>query len=188
MIDLPPDAALVADTPRLRLVPALPEDAHEMFLLLNDQRLHDHVGGTPLGEQDVLERLRRCSDRRSVDGHELLLDWIVRLVPLGEAIGEVTAVVDDDGRAELTWVIGRRWQHHGFAFEAVDVIVGLLEAHAAVCCIQAYIPSRHRSAQRVAECLGMTLTGAKRGRWELWEAIRTPAPEDTAHKESLSVV
>ena len=188
MIDLPPDAALVADTPRLRLVPALPDDACELFLLLNDQRLHDHVGGTPLGEQEILERLRRRSDRRSVDGRELLLDWIVRLVPLGEAIGEVTAVVDDDGHAELTLVIGRRWQHHGFGFEAVDAIVGLLEAHLGVRWMQVRIPSRHRAAQRLAERLGMTPTGARRGRWELWEAIRTPALEGSAKQGSLSVV
>ena len=187
MIDLPPDAALVADTPRLRLVPALAENSYELFLLLNDQRLHDHIGGTPQGETEVADRLRRGSERRSADGHEVILDWIVRLVPLGEAIGEVTAVVTDDGRAELTWVIGRRWQRHGFAIEATQAAVSLLEAHAGVRCLQAGIPTRHRAAQRVAEHLGMAPTGTRRGRSEIWEGERTPVVAEVSVSGSVPV-
>jgi RimJ/RimL family protein N-acetyltransferase len=178
MIDLPPDAALTADTPRLRLVPATVENAYELFLLLNDQRLHDDIGGTPLGETEVLDRLRRWKERRSADGHDVVLDWIVRLVPLGEAIGEMNAVVTDDGRAVVTWLIGRPWQAHGFAVEAASTMVRLLEAHAGVRCIRARIPAKHLAARRVAEHLGMAPTGVRTGRWELWEGVTTPVTED----------
>ena len=187
MIDLPPDAALVADTPRLRLVPAVPENSYELFLLLNDQRLHDHVGGTPQGETEITDRLRRRSERRSADGHDVIVDWIVRLVPLGEAIGEVTAVVTDEGSAELTWVIGRRWQNHGFAVEAMHAAVSLLEAHAGVRRLQARIPRRHRAAQAVAERLGMAPTGARLGRSELWEGERTPVVDEVTVSGSVPV-
>jgi RimJ/RimL family protein N-acetyltransferase len=185
MIDLPPDAALVADTPRLRLVPAVVENAYELFLLLNDQRLHEHTGGTPQGESEVVERLRRGRERRSADGAEVILDWIVRLVPLGEAVGEVTATVTDDGRAELTWLIGRRWQSHGFAVEAAQAMVRVLEAHAGVRRLIARIPARHAAAQRVASHLAMAHTGARQGRWELWEGEATPLVQDVAAPGSV---
>jgi RimJ/RimL family protein N-acetyltransferase len=187
MIDLPPDAALVADTPRLRLVPALAENAYELFLLLNDQRLHEHLGGTPLGENEVVERLRRSRERRTPDGAEVVLDWIVRLVPLGEAIGEVAATVTDDGRAELTWVIGRRWQAHGFASEATSAMVRVLEAHAGVERIAACIPVKHRAAQHVADHLGMAPTGERRGRCEVWEGDVVPVLEELATAKGVPV-
>jgi RimJ/RimL family protein N-acetyltransferase len=180
MIDLPPDTALITDTPRLRLVPATLSNAYELFLLLNDQRLHEFTGGTPLGEVDVADRLRRSQERRSADGHEVILDWIVRLVPLGEAIGEVTATVTDDAMAMCTCLIGRRWQRHGFAIEACAAMIRVLETHAGVRFVQARIPARHRAARAVAARLGLEPTGERSGRWELWEGEVTPVTDDVA--------
>lgn len=178
MIDLPPDAALIADTPRLRLVPAVAADGPELFHLLNDQRLHEFTGGTPLGETELTDRLRRREDRRSTDGREVFLDWVVRLVPLGEAIGMMSAVVDDAGEAELTWTIGRGWQAHGFAVEAAGAMVRLLEAHAGVCLLRAEIAPRHAAARSVATRLGMQPTGERRGRRDVWEGEATPVTEN----------
>lgn len=177
MIDLPPDAALVADTPRCRLVPLVVDHAHELFVLLNDQRLHAFAGGTPLGETELVERLRRRQGRRAPDGQEVWLDWVVRLVPMGEAIGEMNAVVTDDGTATISYLIGSRWQGHGFAVEAGQAMVRLLEAHAGVRLLQSLIPVRHRAAQRVAELLGMHPTGRRSAGWEGWEGEVVPVHE-----------
>ncbi|HET9050265.1 MAG TPA: GNAT family N-acetyltransferase [Candidatus Dormibacteraeota bacterium] len=177
MIDLPPDAALIADTPRLRLVPAVAADAPELFHLLNDQRLHEFTGGTPLGETELTDRLRRREDRRSADGKEIVLDWVVRLVPLGEAIGMVSATVTDVGDAELSWTIGRGWQAHGFGIEASGAMVRLLEAHAGVCVLRAAISARHVAARRIATRLGMQPTGARHGRLDVWEGEAYPVTE-----------
>jgi RimJ/RimL family protein N-acetyltransferase len=168
VIDLPPEAALIANTPRLRLVPVRPEDAEEMFTVLNDQRLHRYIGGLPPSAAELAERYRGMESRRSADGTEVYLTWVVRLVPLGEAIGEVGGAVTDDGRATIGYTIGHRYQRHGFATEAVLAMVRLLTSHVDVSTVEAVIPPSHAAAQRVAEGLGMRSEGQSAAGWERW--------------------
>lgn len=161
MIDLPPDTSFVANTPRLRLVPVVEADAPEMFVLLNDQRLHRFTGGLPLGETELADLYRRWEARRSADGREVWLNWVIRLVPLGEPIGHLQATVTDDGGAVLGWTVGSRWQGHGFAVEALGAACRLLQAHAGVSRIEAHIHPRHRASQGVATHLGMRDSGTR---------------------------
>jgi RimJ/RimL family protein N-acetyltransferase len=168
VIDLPPEAALIANTPRLRLVPVRPDDAEEMFTVLNDQRLHRYTGGLPPSAAELAERYRGLESRRSADGSEVYLTWVVRLVPLGEAIGEVGGAVTDDGRATIAYTIGHRYQRHGFATEAVLAMVRLLTSHVDVSTLEALIPPSHAAAQRVAAGLGMECDGQRAGGRERW--------------------
>jgi RimJ/RimL family protein N-acetyltransferase len=168
MIDLPPEAALVANTPRLRLVPVTPADAEEMFVILNDQRLHRYIGGLPPAQAELAERYRALSARRSADGREVLLTWLVRLVPLGEAVGEVRATVTDDGVASIGCTIGHRYWGHGFAREALVAIARLLETHLFVTTLEALVPPAHEAGQRVAAGLGMNRDGPGVGGWDRW--------------------
>ncbi|HEY6380132.1 MAG TPA: GNAT family N-acetyltransferase [Candidatus Dormibacteraeota bacterium] len=168
MIDLPPEAALVANTPRLRLVPVTPADAEEMFVILNDQRLHRHIGGLPPAQAELAERYRALSARRSADGREVLLTWLVRLVPLGEAIGEVRAAVTDEGVACIGCTVGHRYWGHGFAGEALVAMARLLETHLFVTTLEALVPPGHDAGQRVAAGLGMKRDGQGAGGWDRW--------------------
>jgi len=177
MIDLPPDSALIADTPRCRLVPAVVGDAHQIAELLSDDRLHSFSGRTPPTEAELADRLRHRHQRRSADGTEVWLDWMVLLVPLGGVIGQVGAVVTDDGRAVISFLIGLRWQGHGFATEAASAMVRLLEAHVGVRTLSTLIPPGHAAAHRVAERLGMTPSGTLSGGWEAWEGCANPIHE-----------
>ena len=169
VIDLPPEAALVANTPRLRLVPVRPDDAEEMFTVLNDQRLHRYSGGLPPSAAELAERYRGLESRRSADGNEIYLTWVVRLVPLGEAIGEVGAAVTDDGLATIAYTVGHRFQRHGFATEAVLAMVRLLSTHVDVSTLEALVPPAHAAAQRVAAGLGMKPERQGAGGWDLWQ-------------------
>lgn len=177
MIDLPPEAALIANTPRLRLVPVTPDDAEEMFTVLNDQRLHRYTGGLPPAAAELAERYRGLESRRSADGNEVYLTWVVRLVPLGEAIGEVGGAVTDDGLATIAYTIGHRYQRHGFATEAALAMVRLLATHVDVSTLEVLIPPSHTAAQRVAAGLGMKPTGQGAGDWDRWQGKTSVALE-----------
>ena len=175
MIDLPPQSALIANTPRLRLVPLSPDDAEEMFAVLNDQRLHRFTGGLPLGEAELREQYRAWQVRRSVDGSQVWLNWVVRLVPLGEAIGHVQATVTDDNRAVIGYVIGTQWSRHGFAVEASTSMIGMLHAHVGVRRLEAHIHPRHIASHRVAQRLGLRRTGRRDSAGEeVWAGRASP--------------
>jgi hypothetical protein len=115
--------------------------------------------------------------RRSADGHEVFLTWVVRLVPLGEAIGEVGAAVTDDGLATIAYTIGHRYQRHGFADEAVLAMVRLLTAHVDVRSLEALIPPSHAAAQRVAAGLAMKPEGQGGRGWDRWQGKASAALE-----------
>lgn len=167
MIDLPPDAALIADTPRLRLVPLTVEDAPELFGVLNDERLHEFRGGHPLDEVELADLFRRLQGRRSPDGEEVLCTWVVRLVPLGEAVGMLQATVTDDGLAVVDCVMGTKWSGRGFALEALTAMVRLLQAHLGVTRLEARVHPAHAAAVRLASRLGLERQAHGHGR-EVW--------------------
>lgn len=187
MIDLPPESALIANTPRLRLVPLSPDDAAEMFVVLNDQRLHRFTGGLPLGHAELKELYRAWQVRRSVDGSQVWLNWVVRLVPLGEAIGHVQATITADGTAVIGYVIGTRWSGHGFAVEASRAMVSLLQAHVGVRRLEAHIHSEHIASHRVAAHLGMRRTARRdEDGEEIW-AGRLRSPEQRPKPAKVAV-
>ena len=96
-------------------------------------------------------------------------------MPLGEVIGQLGAVVTDDGRAQLTWLVGPRWQGRGLAIEGATAMVRMLEAHAGVDRIVALIPPGHQAAMRVAGHLHMAATGVRGvAGWERWEGDAAP--------------
>ena len=168
VIDLPPDTAFIANTPRLRLQPVTAADAEEMFVLLNDQRLHRFIGGLPLGLAELGERYRSLEGRRTVDGELVLLTWAVRLVPLGDAIAEIRATVDDAGVADIGITVGARWQGHGFACEGLWAAIRLLIGHLAVTRLVTGVPPGHLGAGRLAEHLRLTPDGIDARGWERW--------------------
>jgi RimJ/RimL family protein N-acetyltransferase len=169
------------ETRRLRLTAIQEADAAEMAVVLGDARLHEFIGGSPLGEPELRAQYRRWVAGSSRPD-ELWLNWVVRRreiagpdetgdqvapgetggnVALGEAVGTVQATVTAGagGRlaAEVAWVIGRPWQGSGFAAEAAAALVTWL-AGAGVSEVTACIHPRHRASERVAERVGFLPT------------------------------
>jgi RimJ/RimL family protein N-acetyltransferase len=153
-------AAAGLETPRLRLTAITEDDAEEMAVVLSDPRLHEYIGGTPLGALELRAQYRRWS-AGSGNPDEVWLNWVVRLRATGEAIGFVQATVSRQagGRlaAEVAWVTGVPWQGRGFAAEAAGALVAWL-ARVGVVDVTACIHPRHRASERVAERVGFTPT------------------------------
>jgi RimJ/RimL family protein N-acetyltransferase len=165
------------DTPRLRLAAVTEADAEEMAVVLSDPRLHEFIGGSPLGALELRTQYRRWA-AGSGNPHEVWLNWVVRLRDTGEAIGFVQATVARPPGARLTaevaWVTGVPWQGRGFAAEAAAALVGWL-ADAGVGDVTACIHPQHRASERVAERVGFAPTGGTVKGERVWR-YRPPVP------------
>jgi RimJ/RimL family protein N-acetyltransferase len=150
------------DTPRLRLTAVREADADEMAVVLGDPRLHEFIGGAPLAAPQLRAQYRRWV-AGSANPAEIWLNWVVRLLATGEAVGIVQATVTErpggPASAEVAWVIGMPWQGHSYAAEAAAALVSWLSS-AGVSEISACIHPQHRASERVAERAGFTVTDA----------------------------
>jgi RimJ/RimL family protein N-acetyltransferase len=181
-IDLPG----VLETPRLRLTAISESDAEEMAVVLGDTRLHEFIGGGPLGAPELRAQYRRWA-AGSGRPDELWLNWVVRrrepatTIGPGEAVGTVQATVTAAASgalaAEVAWVIGLPWQGSGFGAEAAAALVASLTG-AGVTEVTACIHPRHRASERVAERVGFLPTaGMIEGErvWRLAASGQLPA-------------
>jgi RimJ/RimL family protein N-acetyltransferase len=168
--------AAVIETPRLRLTAIREADAAEMAVVLGDERLHEYIGGSPLGVAQLRAQYRRWL-AGSGKPDELWLNWVVRLRESGEAVGTVQATVtgavaaaasDSSGlAAEVAWVIGVAWQGQGYAAESARALVAWLTA-AGVGKVTACINPWHRASELIAERAGLSLTNEKVDGERVW--------------------
>jgi len=156
--DIPRDATVV--TRRLILTTLTVEDADEMVHVLGDDRLHEFIGGHPVGLDELRERYRHLV-AGSIEPGETWLNWIVRVTHDQVAVGTVQATVSAraDGRssASVAWVIGTRWQNKGYATEAAGALVDWLRSHG-VADVTAHIHPDHHASGLVAERAGLRPT------------------------------
>ena len=143
-------------TPRLTLTALRPADADEMAGFLDDERLHEFIGGRPAGLHELRAHyatLAAGSDRAD----EVWLNWIVRLRDELNAIGTVQATVRIQGRrrtAAVAWTIGTAWQNHGFASEAAGALITWLQERG-IRDTHANVHPDHLASERVASRAGL---------------------------------
>lgn len=139
------------------LRPLVVEDAAAMVDVLADDSLYRFTGGEPPTEADLVRRYSSQVRGTSPDGHERWINLVVMLD--AQPIGYVQATVTDEGEvAEIAWVIGRRWQGHGYARCAVRLLIREL-ANRGVRRLIAHIDPDHLASRRVARSIGMSPTG-----------------------------
>ena len=147
-------------TERLNLCQLRPEDADELFGVLNDQRLHEFIGDHPLPLDELQVRYQRLAVGHSDDGKETWFNWIVRLRSNNDPVGTLQATITGTGvdqETEISWVVGVPWQGQGIATEATIALVGWLEQQGFLK-ISAYIHPDHVASQKVASNAGLTVT------------------------------
>jgi RimJ/RimL family protein N-acetyltransferase len=144
-------------TARLTLTPLTVQDADEMVGALNDERLHEFIGGRPDTLIELRDRYRRSVAGPTESG-DVWLNWIVRSTHDGAAIGTVQATISTlpDARksADVAWVIGMAWQGRGYASEAALALVNWLRAHG-VDEVIAHIRPDHQASATVANRSGL---------------------------------
>jgi len=156
---------------RLQLEPLRPEHADEMAPLLDDVELHAFIGGEPATPEELRTRYRRQSVGRSPDGSQVWLNWVVRLVADGAAVGTTQATVTEESgtlAAEVAWVVARPHQGNGYAVEAARVMVQWLRDQG-VRTVIAHVHPDHHASMAVARAAGLAATAirvAGEVRWE----------------------
>jgi RimJ/RimL family protein N-acetyltransferase len=143
---------------RLVLEPQRAVHAAAMFEVLSDPAIYEHENEPPRSLAWLRERYARLESRRSSDGGEAWLNWVVRLrggaaAPDG-CIGYVQASVHDDGSAAVAYEFGSRWWGRGYASEAVAAMIDELGAAWGVRRLHAVLKRSNARSARLLERLG----------------------------------
>ena len=155
MPDALPDVASIA-TPRLVLEAQVAADADPMFELLQDPAIYRYENEPPPSLEWLRERYRRLESRRSADGRELWLNWIVRL-RTGAPAGFVQATVHGEGSAGIAYVFASRYWGQGLATEAVRAMIDELVARYGIARLAAVLKRGNVPSVRLLERLGFAL-------------------------------
>jgi RimJ/RimL family protein N-acetyltransferase len=152
-------AAEVIETERLLLEPVRADHAVEMAPVLDDQRLHDFIGGRPATLEELRARYIQLVAGHSADGSQGWLNWVVRHRRSGVAVGTVQATLRSNGgvMAEVAWVIAAAHQGQGYAKEASAAMTRWL-CDRGVDALIAHVHPTHEASIRVARYLGLTPT------------------------------
>ncbi len=149
------------DAGDLALEPQVEAHAEEMFAVLSDPAIYEHENEPPASLEWLRERFRKLESRRSRDGSQQWLNWVIRL-PSSQLIGYVQATVYPDGRAAIAYVLASAWWGRGLARRAVEAMIGeLVESHGARE-LTAVLRRDNERSRRLLDRLGFTLASRER--------------------------
>jgi len=160
-------------TPRLVLEPLAERHARPLFPLLADTRLWRYIPHPPAASPSALRedfRLRRLGDPA---GRDAWLNWAVRVRRGGACAGRLEATVRPEGRAELAYLIGRRFQRLGYAREGCQKVLEWLFLNG-VRGVTARMDRDNRASEGLVRALGFRRARGKGRelRYELWRSAR----------------
>ena len=148
-------------------------DAETLYPILFDPALYTFTGGSPPASQASLAEIyARRESRRSPDGDELWLNWLIQEREPGAAIGYAQATISTQ-QTLIAWVIGVPWQRRGYASEAAQGLVAWLDI-LGVPQIRACVHPGHTASQKVAYRAGLRLASQSIDGEEVW--IRDDSP------------
>lgn len=142
---------------RLQLSPLMTDDANDLVDVMGDSKLYRFTGGAPPDVEELRDRFQPWATRRSPDGRERWLNWVIRERKTGMALGTLQATVRLEGPkpvADVAWVLGVEAQGHGYASEAARALFTFL-ASKGVREFTANIHPDHVASNRVAFAIGM---------------------------------
>lgn len=149
----------VLHTERLRLEPQAVHHADELFVPLADPRLYEHVPQEPPASLAALrERLALLSARRSPDGGELWLNWVMRDARDGGCRGRLQATVRRDASAYIAYEVLPLFWRQGLAHEGCARMFEWLIDELQVQRFVAEVDALNTASLRLLERLGFQRT------------------------------
>ncbi|MEQ5841853.1 GNAT family N-acetyltransferase [Paraburkholderia acidicola] len=146
-------------TSRIRLEPLAVSHAATMFDGLSDPACYRYIPDEPPGNvEDLAARYRMLERRRSPDGTEAWLNWV--LIDLdGKAHGYAQATVDLNSKeAWVAYFVFSTSQRQGYAKEALGGLLPALREAYDIARFNAAIDTRNVASIRLVESLGFVLT------------------------------
>src|SRR5262249_37713055 len=150
----------VVETAGLTLEPQTALHAEAMFAVLSDPAIYEYENEPPRSLDWLRERFAKLESRRSADGRERWLNWVIRL-PTSELIGYVQATVRADGCAAIAYELASAYWGRGLAHQAVQAMIGELVAHYDVRRLTAVLKRENGRSRRLLERLGFMLASAE---------------------------
>ncbi len=108
------------------LEPQVAAHAHDMFAVLSDPAIYEFENEPPVDEQWLKKRFERLESRRSSDGKQQWLNWVIRL-PSGNLAGYVQATVLQDRSAYVAYEINSLYWRQGIGSSAVLAVLQELQ-------------------------------------------------------------
>jgi ribosomal-protein-alanine N-acetyltransferase len=139
------------------LEPQLASHAAELYPVIGDPSLYEFIDNKePASEAALRERLLKLESRRSPDGTEHWLNWVVRNAG-GVVVGYVQATVTPDRSAEIAYVLGRAHWRRGYAYAACRAMIAELRSSYAVARIAATLDPANAASVALLRKLGLSL-------------------------------
>lgn len=146
----------VIETAILALEPQTVAHADAMFVVLSDPSIYEYENAPPPSIEWLRARFAKLESRRSADGEEQWLNWVVRL-PSSELIGYVQATVWPNGRAAIAYELSSAYWGRGLARHAVQAMILELVQHYQVRTLAAVLKRENLRSLRLLERLGFSL-------------------------------
>lgn len=157
------DPERTLETARLLLEPLGPQHATALYAPLNDPRLYLFIPqDPPSSPQRLRERYVALAARRSPDGREVWLNWVMRRRDTGADVGTVEATVLADRTALLAYMVFPPYQGQGFAREGCARMLAHLVEDYHVRSVAADIDTRNSASIHLVEALGFERIGTTR--------------------------
>jgi RimJ/RimL family protein N-acetyltransferase len=137
----------------LVLEPQEARHADEMYAVLIDPALYEFERDPPPTLAWLRERFARLESRRSGDGGEEWLNWVIRL-PDGNLAGYVQATVARGGSATIAYELASAYWGRGLGRRAVEAMIGELATHHGVRRLSAVLKRDNLRSMRLLERLG----------------------------------
>lgn len=145
--------AIVSDG--LTLEPQTAAHAAPMFAVLSDPAIYEYENKPPPSLEWLRERFAKLESRRSADGSEQWLNWVIR-ISTSELIGYVQATVHANGAASIAYELSRAYWGRGLARRAVEAMLAELGEHYHVRTVTAVLKRENRRSRRLLERLGFS--------------------------------
>jgi ribosomal-protein-alanine N-acetyltransferase len=150
-------------TGSLTLEPQTAAHAEEMFAVLSDPAIYEYENEPPPSLEWLRARFAKLESRRSANGQEQWLNWVIRL-PSSELIGYVQATIDRTGRAAIAYELSSAHWGRGLARQAVAAMISELVQRYQVRQLTAVFKRRNLRSMRLLERLGFSPAPAERRR------------------------
>lgn len=144
------------------LEPQVAAHAEALYPVLCDPAIYEFENEPPESLAWLRQRFARLESRRSGDGSELWLNWVVR--HSGVTIGYVQATVYADGRAAIAYVFGSASWGKGLASRSVRTMIAELGTTYGVRALEAVLKAGNHRSLRLLERLGFALSSEPRHR------------------------
>lgn len=138
------------------LEPQVAAHAQDMFIVLSDPAIYEFENEPPPSEEWLRNRFQLLESRRSGDGREQWLNWVIRL-PGGSLAGYVQATVLENRSAFVAYELNSKHWRQGIGSSAVRAMLKELHAHYEVTDFIAVLKAANYRSKALLEKLGFSV-------------------------------